>query len=263
MMQELYIWDFTLAGMSGVAKAGNKVLDFLAKLLIVCLLLYGGFSLWETYCEYTGAFLSEDLEKYKPDPDLPTDENPGLAELMKMNPDVKAWITIDDTHIDYPVLQGEDDMEYINKNVYGDFALTGSVFMSSVNKPDFTDTYNILYAHHMDNGAMFGDVLEFRKAKYFRDHKAGHLYLAEGSMDIEIFACVTCDAYDEQFYSIADKSPETMVDFLQVIQKNACQYREIDLQPTDRLIALSTCMNGSTNGRCMIIGRLVHHFLNN
>lgn len=47
---------------------------------------------------------------------------------MAINKDVAGWITIDDTHIDYPVVQGKDDMEYINKDVYGEFSLSGSIF---------------------------------------------------------------------------------------------------------------------------------------
>jgi sortase B len=215
---------------------------------------YSGFVLYDTVYTDRTAFISSDLSQYRP---VETEEEPTFEEMMEINPDTCAWVTMLGTHIDYPIVQGKDDVEYANKDIYGKSCLTGAIYLTTMNSNEFTDSFNLIYGHHMDNGAMFGDVLEFRKAKYFRDHKAGHLYLAEGSMDIVIFACVTCDAYDEQFYSIADKSPETMGDFLQVIQKNACQYREIDLQPTDRLIALSTCMNGSTNGRCMIIGRLV------
>jgi sortase B len=147
-------------------------------------------------------------------------------------------------------------MEYVNKDVYGNFSLTGSVFMASENRPDFTDSYNLLYAHHMDNGAMFGDVLKFRKSGYFRKHKTGHVYFTDHSEAIEIFACVECDAYDSRFYTVADKTRDTMDAFETLIREKACQYRDISLQPEDRIIALSTCVSGSTNGRCVIFGRL-------
>ena len=78
-----------------------------------------------------GAFISDDLLEYKPIPGQ--EENPTLDELMAINPDVVGWLTVDDTHIDYPVVQGENDMEYINKDVYGEFALPGSIFLSCVN----------------------------------------------------------------------------------------------------------------------------------
>ena len=70
-------------------------------------------------------------------------------------------------------------MEYINKDVYGNFALSGSIFLSSANQPDFTDPYNLIYGHHMSNGAMFGDVVEFTDEAYFTAHETGTLYLPE------------------------------------------------------------------------------------
>ena len=104
------------------AKAGNRLLGIVAGLLILVMLLYGAYSLWDTAMVYAGAFLDDDLLRYKPTGE--GEDNPTLDELMKINPDVCGWITIDDTHIDYPVVQGEDDMEYINKDVYGEFSLS-------------------------------------------------------------------------------------------------------------------------------------------
>lgn len=65
-------------------------------------------------------------------------------------------------------------MEYINKDVYGNFALSGSIFLSSANQPDFTDPYNLIYGHHMSNGAMFGDVVEFTDEAYLRHMRPAH-----------------------------------------------------------------------------------------
>ena len=72
---------------------------------------------------FNGAFLSDDLLQFKPAGG--TGANPTLAELQAINPDVCAWLTIDDTHIDYPVVIGEDDLEYVNKDVYGELCAVG------------------------------------------------------------------------------------------------------------------------------------------
>ena len=108
---------------------------------------------------------------------------------------------MDDTHIDYPVVQGEDDMEYINKDVYGQFALSGSIFLSSVNSRDFTDPYSLVYGHHMANGAMFGDIIEFADPAYFEAHTTGTLYLPEQTIPITLFACVETSASDPVVYN--------------------------------------------------------------
>ena len=117
------------------ARFGNQILNIIAGILTLLLFLYGAYCLWDTYMTGRGAFLSDDLLEYKPTPGQ--EENPTLQELMAINPDVVGWLTVDDTHIDYPVVQGEDDMEYINKDVYGQFALSGSIFLSSVQQQRF------------------------------------------------------------------------------------------------------------------------------
>ena len=89
-------------------------------------------TLFGTHGRYiTGLFASEDLLKYKPAGNAGNTgntNNPTLQDLMKINPDVRGWLTIDDTHINYPVLQGSYDYEYLNKDVYGNFVLSGSIF---------------------------------------------------------------------------------------------------------------------------------------
>ena len=83
---------------------------------------------------------------------------------------------------------------HAGKDVYGNFALSGSIFLSSANQPDFTDPYNLIYGHHMSNGAMFGDVVEFTDEAYFTAHETGTLYLPEETRSITIFACVEAEA---------------------------------------------------------------------
>ena len=161
-----------------LAKLGDRIISVIVGLLILVMLLYGGYSLWDTAMLYRGAFTSSDLMKYKP---ADTEEGgPTLQELQKINPDVRGWLTVDDTHIDYPVVQGKTDMEYVNKDVYGEFSLSGSIFMDSRNSADFSDNYTLIYGHHMANGAMFGDITSFVEQKYFDAHKTGRLYFPDG-----------------------------------------------------------------------------------
>ena len=120
-----------------VIEAGNKILEILAALFIILMLLYGAYSLWDTCQINRRAFISGELMKYKPAGK--TDESPSLQELQKINPDVCAWLTVDGTKIDYPVVQGETNLEYINQDIYGEFALSGSIFLDSRNDRKFID----------------------------------------------------------------------------------------------------------------------------
>ena len=171
------------------------------------------------------AFLSDDLLSYKPQPG--EGANPSLEDLMAINKDVAGWITIDDTHIDYPVVQGKDDMEYINKDVYGEFSLSGSIFLSCMNKKDFSDNYNLVYGHHMANGGMFGDVVSFTEK--------------------------SSKVYNPQNIS---KTSESFKSFLDYVREAAICYRDSGRQDTGQIIGLSTCSEAVTNGRVILFGRL-------
>lgn len=237
-----------------LARAGDRLVSLLAAGLILLMLLYGGYSLWDTAMVFNGAFLSSDLLQFKPAAGDP-DSNPTLAELQAINPDVLGWLTIDDTHIDYPVVIGETDMEYVNKDVYGDFALSGSIFLDSDNARDLSDAYTLVYGHHMDNGAMFGDVVEFVNTDYFESHPSGTLYLPDATYSIEIFACVQVDAFDSMIYDPLAQDGDVS-ELLHYVDEIAVQSRYIGVQPTDKVIGLSTCAEAETNGRVVIFGRL-------
>ena len=237
-----------------LARAGDRLVSLLAAGLILLMLLYGGYSLWDTAMVFNGAFLSSDLLQFKPAAGDP-DSNPTLAELQAINPDVLGWLTIDDTHIDYPVVIGETDMEYVNKDVYGDFALSGSIFLDSDNARDLSDAYTLVYGHHMDNGAMFGDVVEFVNTDYFESHPSGTLYLPDATYTIEIFACVQVDAFDSMIYDPLAQNGDVS-ELLHYVDEIAVQSRYIGVQPTDKVIGLSTCAEAETNGRVVIFGRL-------
>ena len=241
--------------MAKLARAGNRALSFIAGILVLVMFLYGGYSLWDTAMLYQGAFVSDDLLEYKPSPGKT--DGPTLAELAGLNSDVRGWVTIDDTHIDYPIGQGETDMDYINKDVYGEFSLSGSIFMDSRNSRDFSDSYCLLYGHHMDNGAMFGDVAEFVDEEYFDTHRTGTLYLLDGNVyNIELFACVETDAFDSVIYQPTAQEQGNIAPLLDCIQATAVQYRDIGMMAENQVIGLSTCAEAQTNGRIVIFGRM-------
>lgn len=237
-----------------LARIGNRILGLIAALLILVMLLYGGYSLWDSAMVYRGGFVSDELLAAKPV--VEENANPSFQKLLAINEDVRAWITIDGTHIDYPVLQGDDDMEYLNKNVYGEFEMSGSIFLSSLNRLDFSDNYNLTYGHHMSGGAMYGDVIEFTDNSFFNKHTSGQLILPDKVYNIEVFACVVTDAYDNMVFDPAAQC-YNMQSFVDYIRAMAVQYRDIGISAKDKIIGLSTCSFASTNERTILFGRLV------
>lgn len=239
---------------AGAARIGNRILSLTAMIIILLMFLYGGYSLWDSYMINQGAFLDGDLLKYKPAVTGDGSPNYTLDDLMLLNEDTRAWITIDDTHIDYPMVQGETDMDYINTDIFGEFQLSGSIFLSCLNSPDFSDSYSLTYGHHMDNGGMYGDVLKFLDEDYFQSHRTGTLFLPEKTYHINLFACMETDGYDRLIYS---PGPDYHLgELLEYLKSSSARYREISVGEDDRIIGLSTCADAETNGRVILFGRL-------
>lgn len=236
-----------------ISRAGNKALKIIGTGVIVILLLFGVYTLWYAYMVYNQAFLHE-LEEYKPSID-DGGNNVTLRELMAINPDVCGWITIEETGIDYPILQGRGNLDYIQTDVYGEFSLAGSIFLDSGNDREFTDFYNIIYGHHMESSTMFGDVLEFLDEDYFNSHDKGILFLPDKTYEISFVSAMEADAYDRMVMtpkSDYSSSPE----LLSYIEDNSTVSSNVRLGSNDNIISLVTCENANTNGRAVLFGKI-------
>ena len=218
-------------------------------ILLVCIVLFllGSYGLYDSYMVYQQA-TDNSILKYKPgyEADDETDK--------KITGNMVAWLTVDDTNIDYPVMQGEDNNEYLNKDPFGDYALSGSIFLDSRNDPEFKDYYSLIYGHHMDHGGMFGDVVEYTDISYFEKHMEGWLYLADATYQIQMFACVETDAYDSMIYGCgADTDLNKLLSY---IEEHAVVYKNMTTDRPAQVIGLSTCADARTNGRVIVFGRL-------
>jgi sortase B len=241
---------------AAAVRTANRLLNLIIGLVLAVVLLYSGFCLWDTWQVYRGAGVDSDLLKYRPDIS-DGDSHPSLEELQAINPDVCAWLTVDGTNIDYPVVRGETNLDYINMDVYGEFSLSGSIFLDCRNERDFSDYYSVIYGHHMAGDVMFGEIPYFLKTGYFQKHTTGTLFLPNQTCDIQWFACVETDAYDQYMYGLIyaddENSTEKMNALLDDIRQTAQQYRDIGVTASDHLIALSTCSDTETNGRTLLI----------
>ena len=237
-----------------VIEAGNKILEILAALFIILMLLYGAYSLWDTCQINRRAFISGELMKYKPAGKM--DESPSLQELQKINPDVIGWIRVNDTNINYPLVQTDNDDTYMNTDAEGNYSLSGAIFLHCANKPDFSDFDNIIYGHHMEKHMMFGDIGEFTKEQYFNEHPYGNLFFDGKDHGIEFYALMQVDAYNEKIFNVCLDTPEAKQEYLQEIENNVLYKRDMNITEDDHLVLLTTCTSDMTNGRNILVGRL-------
>ena len=208
---------------------GESVLSLITGLLAAALILYSGYVLYDSfYTQNTAASASWDLLQYKPEI-LEDGATPlgGGNLLAAVNKDYRAWLTLYDTGIDYAVMQGEDDLYYSAHNAYGESSLTGAIYLASGNNGGFTDTYNLIYGHHMDNGAMFGALDNFMEEEYFNTHREGVLVTTSGVYDLTVFAVVRTDAYEAQVYKVGSKTAEQVLNFIENAQGTILYRRDI------------------------------------
>ena len=98
--------------------------------------------------------------------------------LKEANEDIKAWIQIPDSKVDYPVLfDGTDD--YLYQNMSQETSKAGSIYIDKYTGCAFEDTMTILYGHNMKNGSMFKDVDRFSEDAFYRAHQDVNIYLPD------------------------------------------------------------------------------------
>lgn len=236
------------------AKAVNSLLMICVILAAFGLMLCGLYVLNDIYYTNRSAFSSYDLLQYRPEPHNTNDDDPQtFSELQEVNSDTVGWIEMFGTNINYPVVQGDNDLEYLNKDIFGYSTLSGSIYLSAENSRNFDDWYNIIYGHHMDNGAMFGDIAKYLDSDFFNSHNEGILQTENGDYNIKVIACIRTNAYEDAVYQF-DKSAENkypeLYDYIIEHSENKTELPEkID---GVQLIGLSTCTDAVTNGRIVL-----------
>jgi sortase B len=246
-------WDLAAA----LARGGDHLLNAAIALALIVALLFGGFGVWDTWNIYQKAGVDPDLLQYKPAVTGEDTPNPTLSDLQQINPDVCAWLTVENTNIDYPVVQGQSNMDYVNYAVDTSFSLSGSIFLDYRNDRDFSDPYSLIYGHHMTGGVMFGELPNFLESDYFQSHTSGTVCTLEHTYYVQWFACLETTAYDEYVYDPTVYTDEASLSaLLTYLKSSATQYRDIGVSVSNRLVALTTCATAITNGRVVLFGVL-------
>jgi sortase B len=234
-------------------RLADGLVNMAVLVLVLLLLATGCYALWDAQQVHLAA-RAEQYEKYKP-----TAENGGKSfeELQAINPEVFAWLTVYDTHIDYPVAHSPDEnMKYINTSAEGTYSLTGAIFLDSGNSADFSDFTSVIYGHHMEKNAMFGEIGNFARKSYFDAHPYGNLYYGGRDYGIEFFAFLHADAYNSTVFRTKVTGEKEQEAHLATLLNMAAHTRDIPVTANDRLVLLSTCSSSTTNGRDILIGRI-------
>ncbi len=114
-----------------------------------------------------------------------------FVALQKYNPDIIAWIMIPRTDIDYPVVQGPDNVKYLRHTPDGEYSVAGSIFLEFSNASDFSDNHSIIYGHHFRGSyrPMFTQLVDYRSSDFFKTHPTAVIYTPAGRYTVRFFSC--------------------------------------------------------------------------
>jgi sortase B len=183
---------------------------------------------------------------------------PALAALREVNPEIIGWIRIPDTNIDYPVVQGDDNLYYLDHSWDRQKSRPGAIFMDYRNNPNgFKNaSHTILYGHHMRDQSMFHNLILYKDEMFFKENP---VILISDLYETHTFEIFSAYVTTTDFYYIETEFPtaDEYLQFLELVRNKSHHNREITLSKQDHLLTLSTCTYESNDARFVIHARRV------
>lgn len=179
-------------------------------------------------------------------------------ELCAVNEDVVGWLYCEGTPINYPVLQGRDNNEYLRTDYTREYNINGSLFVDCDNNKGFTDANTIIYGHHMNHGAMFATLEEWAAQKYYEEHRVFWLLTPEQDYQVVLVSGHHTSAYSDM-YDIYHLHDEKFARYLQeaVDQSDFTPVDKATVNPDRNYVMLTTCAYIFNNARYVLHGKLV------
>ena len=170
--------------------------------------------------------------------------------LQTENNDIVGWIYCPDTPINYPVVKGKDNNQYLRADLKGKYLVTGTIFVDYRNGNIGADSNYILYGHNMKNSTMFGTLVKYKEQAYYNAHPIMYYLTPNGNYLIELFAG-TVVKDDSDIYQLTPQQA-TVED----LKAKSTFVSAFTTDITDSIITLSTCSYDFNNARYVLLGRL-------
>lgn len=187
---------------------------------------------------------------------------PDFSALIAENDDFVGWLTVEGTNIDYPVMQTPGDEEYyLHRNFYKKYDYSGVPFCNSAADVERPSDNIVIYGHHMRAGTMFNHLTLFQKEDFYKEHKTFTFDTIYRTGTYEIVAvCLThVNEGAFKYWEVVDCSEEEFNEYVTwMVSKSLYKTDGIDdVEYGDKLVTLSTCAYHVTNGRLIVIGKLI------
>lgn len=188
---------------------------------------------------------------------------PEYETLYNKNKKLIGWLKIDDTNIDYPVMQTSNNEYYLDHNFNQEYDKNGSIFMDAACDVVHRNTNLIIYGHHMKSGKMFGNLNNYSKKEYYEKHSTIRFDTIYEKGIYEVMYVFRSKIYNEEdivfkYYQFFDAASEKEFD------SNMKEMAALSLYDTgvtaaygDELLTLSTCDSSETDGRFVVVAKRI------
>lgn len=191
-----------------------------------------------------------------------TREDIDFTKLQGINPHIYAWIEVEGTKVDYPIVQHPtDNTYYLTHTIEGAKTTAASIYTEYYNSTDFEDHHTVIYGHNMKNGTMFRTLHNFEDYDFFEEHRDITIYMPDQTRHYKVFAAYTYDNRHlmNTYYCEEPESFQRYLDEVFSIRDMGA-YIDHDMEVTgeDYIITLSTCVNsGNATQRYLVQAVLV------
>ncbi|MDR1530871.1 MAG: class B sortase [Clostridiales bacterium] len=226
------------------------------------LILYSYISAAKLYKDLSGrVFAASPLPEPDSGTDGPSEETPAAPELpdreniyidfdtlIQENPDCVAWLWIPALDIKYPIMQSDDNREYLTTAFDGSYSACGSLFLDYRNKPDLTSSHSIIYGHNMYDGSMFGRLDAYADEEFFSANPDIYVFTPEGREIYQVFShYITTEEHDS--YRMEFESESGLADYARILKRYSWLDSDVELRNISRMLTLSTCVDDNSKRR--------------
>ncbi|MDO5044315.1 MAG: class B sortase [Coriobacteriia bacterium] len=187
------------------------------------------------------------------------DANAGIpvvdwGKLQAINPDIVGWLQVPGTNINYPVVQGADNDQYIRTTIRGDRAVEGSIFMDYASSRGIDDHHTILYGHNIKNGSMFHALASFSDKDFFNQHRTAYYVTPDKNYVLNAVAAYVTDGSDLTVRVFDFNSDKDFQKYMQDrLDRSVVVADDADATKMNKLFELATCSYQRQDGRTMVL----------
>lgn len=202
-----------------------------------------------------------EISEIKEDVDILEEESKiNFEELSNINSDIVAWIVIDGTNINYPIVQSTNNTYYLKHSFYKKYSNYGTIYMDATANKDFSSLNTFIYGHYTANKSMFGELGNYMKQSFFEEHPYIIIYTPETTIKAEIFS-VHVDNASSPSYQMNFTTNEAFKNYIDLMKEKSVINSNIEIDyTTDKIITLYSCSretNYQKQDRYYIHGKLI------